>query len=312
MLIKAADDKQPQIDALEALLARRDVNTATRRRIEQEIRTMRAGVAGERDAAYAIEFHYGRTRNRATIHDLRIELDGRVAQIDHLIINRLLDIWVCETKHFSEGVAVNERSEWVAFYNHRPYGIPSPIEQNRQQIAVLADVFTKGIVPPRKRLGITIKPALNGLVLVSNGARISRPKGPAAATVKGLDSVIKVEKLFETVERAFDKRSTLAAARVVSANTIETVARQLVALHRPMQVDWAARFGLAAEASEPKKPTQIPSPPATMASASQGRSACARCGVGLSDKVVEYCKANGARFGGATYCFDCQKFIRAS
>ena len=311
MLIKAADDKQPQIDALEALLARRDVNTATRRRIEQEIRTIRAGVAGERDAAYAIEFHYGRTRNRATIHDLRIELDGRVAQIDHLIINRVLTIWVCESKHFSEGVAVDERGEWVAFYNHRPYGIPSPIEQNRQQIAVLADVFTKGIVPPRKRLGITIKPALNGLVLVSNGARISRPKGRAAAQIKGLDSVIKIEKLFETVERAFDKRSTLAAARVVSANTIETVARQLVALHRPMQVDWAARFGLPAEASEPKKSIAIPRPTVEM-SAPSGRMVCARCGVGLSDKVVEYCKANRARFGGATYCFDCQKSIRAS
>ena len=101
-------------------------------------------MSGERDAAYAIEFHYGANKNRMTIHDLRIELDGRVAQIDHLIINRLLDIWVCESKHFSEGVAVDEHGEWVAFYDHRPYGIPSPVEQNRRHIAVLGRCVREG------------------------------------------------------------------------------------------------------------------------------------------------------------------------
>lgn len=55
MQIKAADDKQPQIDALQALLARPDVDAHTRHRIEQEIRAIRAGAAGERDAAYEIE-----------------------------------------------------------------------------------------------------------------------------------------------------------------------------------------------------------------------------------------------------------------
>ena len=101
MLIKSADDKQPQIDALEALLARSDVDAQTRRRIEQEVRMIRAGASGERDATYEIEFHLATNKNQMTIHDLRIECDGRVAQIDHLIINRLLDIWVCESKHFA-------------------------------------------------------------------------------------------------------------------------------------------------------------------------------------------------------------------
>lgn len=199
MLIKAADDKQPQLDTLEALLSRPDVDAHTRRRIEQEIRTIRAGVSGERDAAYEIEFLFGNDRNRMTIHDLRIELDARVAQIDHLIINRVLEVWVCESKHFAEGVAVNELGEWVAFYGHRPYGIPSPVEQNRRHIAVLADVFAKGLVPLPKRLGITIKPQVSSLILVSSQARISRPKGGAAARVEGLDAVIKVDQRLRRV-----------------------------------------------------------------------------------------------------------------
>ena len=46
-----------------------------------------------------------------TIHDLRLEVDGRVAQINHLIIDRVLTIWVCESTHFSEGVAVDDFGE---------------------------------------------------------------------------------------------------------------------------------------------------------------------------------------------------------
>ncbi len=60
-------------------------------------------------AAYEIDFHHKASRNWAVIHDLRLEYRGRVAQIDHLLINRWLEFWVCESKHFSEGVAINEQ-----------------------------------------------------------------------------------------------------------------------------------------------------------------------------------------------------------
>lgn len=75
MQLKAADDKQPDLDALAALLERADVDPTTRR----EIRQIRAGIAGERDAAYEIEFHYGASRTYVTIHDLRLEVGDRVA-----------------------------------------------------------------------------------------------------------------------------------------------------------------------------------------------------------------------------------------
>ena len=75
MQIKAADGRQPDIVALERLLDRPDVPAATRKRIEP-----RSGRSGRRegraDAAYQIEFYFGRDENWATIHDLRLEVDG--------------------------------------------------------------------------------------------------------------------------------------------------------------------------------------------------------------------------------------------
>jgi hypothetical protein len=57
---------------------------------------------------------YKDSKNWVIIHDLRIEYGGLVAQIDHLLINRFLDFYVLETKHYSQGVKVTERGEFLA------------------------------------------------------------------------------------------------------------------------------------------------------------------------------------------------------
>lgn len=180
-----------------------------------------------------------------TIHDLRLEVDGRVAQIDHLILTRLLDIWVLESKHFSEGVAVDEFGEWTGFFGRRPYGIGSPIEQNRKHVAVLQDAFAKGLVDLPRRLGFTLKPVVRSIVLVSKDARITRPKTKAArARVAGLDSVIKVDQLLSYLDKDRNAKGIADVRRLLTKGELDRLARDLAALHRPATVDWAARFGL--------------------------------------------------------------------
>jgi hypothetical protein len=200
--IKAADDKQPDIDALERLLARVGLSGSTRRDIEYEIRSIRAGIKGERDAAYQIELYFGRSDNWMTIHDLRFEVDGLAAQIDHLIINRLAQLWICESKQFAEGVSVNECGEWTRWWRGRPEGIPSPTEHNRRHVLLLKRAFDDGLVKAPKRLGLVRwKPHFKSLVLVSDNARIGRPK----RTLAGLEDVIKAEQLQTRLIAAFDK-----------------------------------------------------------------------------------------------------------
>jgi hypothetical protein len=303
MLLKVADDKQPDIDALELLLIRLDVDGATKARIDREIKNLRAGVQGEREAAYEIDFHYAKHPNRAVVHDLRLEVEGRVAQIDHLIIDRYLTIWVCETKHFAEGVGVNEHGEWVRFFGGRPDGIPSPIEQNRRHIAVLQDVFDRRLVDPKKRFGLTIKPRFKSVILVSNNARISRPKSKAgAAAVDGLDSVIKVEKLVSMILKDNDSRPLTVIGRVVSSDTIVRLGTDLAALHRPKGVDWAARFGLSTEPVAP-----VASVASAAAPKPRAARVCASCGVAVSYGVARYCEDHAKQFGGLIICMACQR-----
>lgn len=322
MLIKAADDKSNDIATLKALAARADASADMRKKIEQEIRNIQSGIKGEAEAAYEIDFYYGTSKNWMALHDLRLECDGRVAQIDHLLINRFLEIYVCESKRFAEGIAVNEQGEFAAFYGGKAYGVPSPIEQNKRHIAVLESVFKSGQVSPPRRLGLIISPSLNGLVLVSKNARISRPK----EKIEGIDCILKNDQLKARIDKEYDSNNNpLMAVRLIGQDTLEEFARRLAAVHRPVSFDWPARFGLSATAPEsavvPKRNEPVPekalnqlnwgntTPPVDEAEEKKSKLACATCGTIVAYNVAKFCWFNKPRFGGNVYCMDCQKAI---
>ena len=99
MIIKQADDRSCDIDILKNLRSLPHITANQANRLDKELIALRSGLKGEREAAYHIDFHYGDGQNHAIIHDLRIEFDGWVAQIDHLILGRLLTGFICETKY---------------------------------------------------------------------------------------------------------------------------------------------------------------------------------------------------------------------
>lgn len=331
MLIKRADDKTKDLEILQSLLKRPDASAETKRKIEQEIRNIQSGIRGEADTAYEIDFHYGSSKNWAVIHDLRIEHKGRVAQIDHLLVNRFLDVWVCESKRFSEGIAINAQGECAMFWNGRPQGIGSPHEQNAKHIAVVKAACDDGAVDLPKRLGFSIKPSFSSLIVVSKNARISRPKA------KGWwnDSIVKADSVKTKIEKSFDSdNNILLAAKIVSSDTLKDFAIRLTSLHVPATFDWLARFGLpeavpvqagATGVSSPKSQISpfdqpqvkadsaaaAPSPDQVFESvgAKKSKLVCSSCGISVQYNVAKFCWFNKAKFGGKVFCFDCQKKV---
>jgi hypothetical protein len=354
MEIKSADGRQEDVAELRALQTRYEIDASTRRAVEQEIKKILAGAKGEKEAAYEIEFQFKDSPNWMTIHDLRIDFNGRVAQIDHLLINRLMQIWVCESKHFTEGVGVDDRGEWVRFFAGRPSGMASPVEQNKRHITVLEDLFRQGKVASPRRLGMAIKPEFKSVVLISNDARISRPRNRLRAD-ELTANVMKCEQLDAMLTQRFDRDATVGRmmTRLVASDTIQRLAIDLVSLHKPITFDWAAKFGLspapptassnrlAARSNRlisdpgipfdaalledftlvaPVSATSVPNETrpvdssvarTTPANAPNTNGAtldvCADCGHSVTKNVIAYCQTNVAIFGGATYCFACQK-----
>ena len=334
MIIKPADDKQSQKTLLQNLLNHPAADATTRKRIEQEIRNIQAGIRGEEEAAYEMKVHYGQSTNWMIIHDLRIEHAGLVAQIDHLLINRFLEMWVCESKHFCEGVAINEHGEFAAFFGSKPYGVPSPIEQNNRHILILKRIFDARVVKLPTRLGFTIKPDLKSLVLVSKGARISRPK----MKVDGLDAIIKNDMLFKTIDKSVDDSNPLMLAKVIGKDTLENLARDIARLHKPIAFNWHAKFGLAQQplqtapvavrtpalviAPMPPAVVQVPTSVQSVKGISAPQSAqpagesrpkqkliCHSCNEAVPFNVAKFCWFNKPKFGGNLYCLECQKKV---
>ncbi len=237
MLIKAPDDKTPLITELEQLLATAPADK--QKLIQRELNQMRAGFKAEKEAAYLIDFEYGKSEYIAVIHDLRLDIGGRVAQIDHLILNRFLHLFVLETKSARSGIRITEEGEFLRWNSYtRSYeGMASPLAQNERHIMVLKEAFGRIELP--RRLGITLVPTCISCVIVPPAVRVIRPKKFDTS------QVIQADRLSDALDALVNKQNPYSTlGKIVSAETVMNLARQLASLHKPMQIDYAARFGL--------------------------------------------------------------------
>lgn len=255
MLIKVADDKTSTLTNLEQLQGIAHLTEKQKKALEQELRFMRAGLKAENEAAYLIDFDFKDSKNYAVIHDLRLEINGRVAQIDHVLINRTLDLFVLETKSFHAGLKINDNGEFLRWNDYKKTfeGMASPIEQNQRHIKVLEEALSQIALP--KRLGFRLTPNLISVILISPNARIDRPANFDTSSVIKADSLKRyiMELYDDSVVSTFkNPLSTLgAAARIVASETVEDVAKKLVALHKPMTIDYKAKFDIQ-ESVKPK------------------------------------------------------------
>lgn len=232
VLIKAADDKQ---DRLHQLRVGMEAQGSNAKQAKSEYYRLLAGIQGEKDSAYFIDFDYGdSSKNWMVIHDLRLEHAGRTAQIDHLLINRWLEFYVIETKSFNSGVKITDEGEFLRWNDWKKQyeAMESPLIQNERHMAVLRDVVATLEMP--QRLGLRIPPEFHSLVMVATKAKVYRSERFDTSRV------IKADALKKRIQRDIDDENpmltVLKAGKIVSSATIEGIARQLARRHRPLAV----------------------------------------------------------------------------
>lgn len=307
MLIKERDNHDSEVQCLRSLL---DCQISAKQRflIEREIKCIGSGARGEDSSAHYIDFRYRDNANCAIIHDLRLEHRGFVAQIDHLLINRLFHVHVLESKNYYYGIKITPEGEFLVWNGKTFVAIESPIEQNKRHIDLLERVFQQpGFLPTR--LGVSIPPSFLSYVMVATNSRVDRPaKGKFDTSM-----VIKADGLGAAIEKRIDDTSAVVAisslAKLVSQETLETFARKLVRLHRPAKIDYAAKFGV----NVVDTPTRVLQPTVSgrtdggNGSDSKKESTCEACGGAVDGKVVYFCRINKEKFGGKVLCRSCQQ-----
>ena len=242
MIIKKRESKESDIKELTSLLSL-PLPDNKRFLIERELRFMKFGDKGEKDSAYFIDFYFGDSDKWAVIHDLRLECQNRVAQIDHLLINRFFDVYVLESKNFSYGVKITGTGDFLVNDKNEEHSIESPIEQNRRHIVVLKSVFQKYDIMP-KRLGIRITPNFKSYIMVSPKSHVKRPPKDTFDTTM----VIKADTLRTTIDKYVDDMSALSvvttASKMTSFEEVKKAAQRLAKLQKPMKMDYRKRFGI--------------------------------------------------------------------
>lgn len=302
MIIKSRDPKDKDIAELDALLKQAGAS-GKRFLIERELRAMKAGIAGEEDCAYYINFYFGKSDNWCVIHDLRIEHEGSVAQIDHLLINRLFEIYVIESKNFSYEVAINDSGEFTLKSGSHSFGIPSPIEQNKRHMFLLEKFISARCLVP-SRIGIPIVPRYKSLVLMSPKSVIHRPDRKKFDT----DMVFKADTLRTKIDDIVDKMSPFQDLAIIGnmskLKTVTDFAQSLQSYHSSASIDYRKKFGIKHEHDPIQSVIDR-----SNGNAEQGdkKYYCFKCRKAIPDNVARFCWNNKERFGGKAFCYECQR-----
>ena len=241
MIFKNKDSNQKLVNNLKLLLEF-DIVPEKNYFISKDLKSLIVGSKGEKDAAYFINFYYEHSTNWAVIHDLRIDHKGKVAQIDHILINRLFDFYILESKSFSEKLQINNKGEYSAIYNDKKIGIESPVEQNERHIHLFYSFLKDNSILP-KRLGIEIKPRFFNYILISPKTTIKRPLRSKLNT----DNVIKADTLRSVIEKNAANAPIHEVGRVVTLSSFKTItkmARKIKSYHKPYTIDIEKKYGI--------------------------------------------------------------------
>lgn len=320
MLIKSADDKTKRLALLEDLKKSPLLDMRQKNWLREELMRWRKGIQGEKESAFYLDSYFKDADNHVLLHDLRLVVDGEVAQIDHLVLARGGAVYLLETKNYAGSLEVNEHGEFTAVYDDERYGIPSPLEQSKRHERVLARLMeTLGMVGRTDK-----KLSFHHVVMLHPKAVITRPDP------KKLDTsyLIKADQFPAWREKFVESMGVGAVFKTVlnlrSLDTIKEWGEQLKRQHRPADSlalpDFmkpkagpaverpavpAAPVALApAQATKPAQPTEVAAQPAP-AAADEGiakKLICAHCRAKISYPEGKFCWNNAKRFGGLQYC----------
>jgi Nuclease-related domain len=319
MLLKSADDKSKRVALLEELQRSQLIDQRQRKWLRDELLMLQKGIRGEQDSAHYLDNYFKDGENSVLLHDLRFVVDGDVAQIDHLILNRASKIYLLETKNYACNLVINEQGEFTAEYERDRFGIQSPIEQSRRHERVLCKLLERlDIVGRTQKL-----PDFHHVVLLHPKATIERPP----AKVFDTSNVIKADQ-FPTWHKQFVDSLGVAtvfksALNMRGLDTIKEWGEKLMRQHRPAGLLSLPDFMRPKEprerapaASNPVSGTTPSNTPLKGAAGRQPQSAmstpskdepqrrliCAKCAAKISFAEGKFCWNNAARFGGVAYC----------
>jgi hypothetical protein len=242
MIFKEFDSKQEVLTTLKNLL--KESNSEKQKAlISQDLTLLTNGIESEKQNAYYIDFYVADSKNLIALHDIRLEHNGRTAQIDHMIINRF-GIELLESKSFKGTLTINDDNSLEVNYNGKIKSFPNPLEQSKRHADVLQK-FIEDNASLGKRVELLGGFNVKSIVLIHPETTITNKKLP--------DNFFRADTYMSKRIEEVDKIGVLEVFKLVSKmidiNSVKELAELIKSAHKPLEFDYANKYKI----SKPKK-----------------------------------------------------------
>ena len=235
MIIKEfGNETEEQITQLKELS--KNSNKKYIKNINIDLKKLKNGYQSEKDNAYYIDFEFRDSKNIIVLHDIRIEHNGRTAQIDHILISRI-EVTVLESKSFDEELTIKDDGSLFVKYKNNDKTFPNPIEQNNRHLKVL-----KALINDKFELQANTKLfggiSFSSKILINPNTTISNKKLPEG--FERADSYITKRK--QEIDNIKGLKVLKLASKMMSINKVEELANFLIKHHKPFIFDYTKKY----------------------------------------------------------------------
>lgn len=197
------------------------------------------GHKAEKQMAFYLKRAFQDSEDIYVINDLRLEMHGDFAQIDHLVVHRF-GFFIIESKSVTGQVLVNEYGEWARKYANQTRGMPSPIMQAMRQADFLCKLLAKESdnLLRKKWILKTEIPAFkfDVLVAVSDDGLIKRHGRAKLPEVHKADQIVEAIKALR--KNYISENKNLLSTKVnhqFADSTMRNIIQFLLKAHAPKQ-----------------------------------------------------------------------------
>jgi len=239
MLFKDIDSKTEEIKQLKNLL-HLSKNPKQQALIKANLARVENGYKAEKENAYYLDFAFKENVHHILLHDIRIEHEGKVAQIDHIIINRF-GIEVLESKSFTSTLSIRGDGSLDVEYGGKVQTFPNPIEQNNRHTKILSAFIKANVALPSnlKLFGIPT----SSTVLINPKTTITNDVLP-----KGFE---RADSFSTKRNEAIDKMGTIELFKslgvIMKIDRAKEIAEFLVKHHKLKTYDYEKKYPIKKE-----------------------------------------------------------------
>lgn len=247
-ILKEFTPRTKEIDTLKSILELPSLSFQQRKNIELEIHKIQLGDQAEKNASFYLKKRFQDRDDWIILNNLRFEIDGDVAQIDHLGFNRFGVVYLFETKNFSTGLKITDKGDFFRWDSRKKQyiEIPSPIQQSKFHEQTLRKVFAELNFEPHH---------IAHFILVDYKAKLIKPD-------QGFEHVCRPDRIEDAV-REHKELGVLALSKVMyklakdaltgkefTAGHMRLLGQKMIQMHKPIEINYFKKFGIESTSLE--------------------------------------------------------------